>query len=397
MTRFSKIFSLFFLFSVFLCSNIYSEIISDDYFNFGLDVPEGYSLTNYSQDGLSYIFDHSNIPVTFAIKIYHHPDNNTRSDSPVVLNEALSKLNAVFQIDSLTWNSELCSVSNFSMNLDKSYSGWAITAPTQIPDYYVTLLCYAPSDKEAGCEQFIMSTLNSFYISDAYINTPGIITSYAFPKESNKNITLNIGDKKIVTKINNVDIEASQFVVDMEYAVLTLYSKHNLWKEAWQRYYRIIYRDSYSRLNTVCKDIYENLYIPTKQTNPTDCEIIFAQDILTWVQNFNYKRAGNRRDSDFTSLPAVLCGEGNDCDSRSMLVCLILKYLGIESVMFFSPEYSHALASTEIEAPGQVFEIEGTGRYFLIGETTAKVTWGMIAQDQSDRSKWIPVIFPSTN
>ena len=33
------------------------------------------------------------------------------------------------------------------------------------------------------------------------------------------------------------------------------------------------------------------------------------------------------------------------------------------------------------------------GREYLFGETTAKITWGMIAQNHADRTKWIPVSF----
>ena len=91
---------------------------------------------------------------------------------------------------------------------------------------------------------------------------------------------------------------------------------------------------------------------------------------------------------------AVLCGQGNDCDSRSMLVCVLLRAAGLESFMLISREYSHAMATFENWAPGQKYEVQGTGREFLMGETTANVTWGTIAQEHADRSKWIPVILP---
>ena len=52
------------------------------------------------------------------------------------------------------------------------------------------------------------------------------------------------------------------------------------------------------------------------------------------------------------------------------------------------------MVTFENQAPGQKYEVEGTGRSFLMGETTAKVTWGTIAQEHADRSKWIPVIMP---
>lgn len=389
MTRFSKTNIILSVFLFFLSVNIYSETITDSDLKFGLDIPEGYELVDYSSDGFSYILEHPNIPVTLVLKITNQNDSDTSSassSSSRILKETLSKLSATGDFDSFYWNDQLCSISLFSMSLDKKYSGWSVTAPTVMKDYYVTLLCYAPAEKESACEQFIMSTINSLYLSSETINTPGIITTYAFPQGKTKNIDINAGNKRIRTTIKNQDIEASQFVIDMEYSVLSLYGNHKSWKEAWQRFYRMIYRDSFSRLENVAIDLYDNLY--------RNSDIEYAQTLLTWVQDFNYQRAEKKTDSDFTCLPAVICGEGSDCDSRSMLMCLLLKAAGIESVLYFSPEYSHALVAAEINAPGQTFELEGTGRSFLIGETTAKVTWGKIAQDQSDRTKWIPVILP---
>ena len=180
----------------------------------------------------------------------------------------------------------------------------------------------------------------------------------------------------------------------MEYAVLTLYGKHNMWKEAWQRYYRMIYRDSFGRLENVSADIYDALWFNIKSKNPKNPEIAYAQELLSWVQNFDYYRGEKSSDSDFTSLPGMLAGTGNDCDSRSLLICMLLKNLGIESIMIFSPQYSHAMACTLIDAPGQTFKLPGTNLEFIMGETTAHVTWGMISKEHSDRSKWIEVLLP---
>ena len=52
------------------------------------------------------------------------------------------------------------------------------------------------------------------------------------------------------------------------------------------------------------------------------------------------------------------------------------------------------MAAVQIDAPGQKFIPENTDMELLMGETTAKVTWGMIAQDMADREKWIPVYLP---
>lgn len=388
MTRFCK--KLFyFLFIIFaITSYSFSEQITDRDFGFSLDIPEGFEIADYTEDGMSYVFSHPNIPVTLVMKLTE--EKNAKSAAEV-LNINLKKLNASGETDSFKWNGTVCGISYFSMSLDDNYSGWAVSAPVKLQDYYVILLCYAPESKK-GCEQFIISTINSLSINNEYLNTPGIITSYAFPPEGSESVLLKIGGKEIKTSLDKSDEEAAKFVIDLEYSVLNLYANHKMWKEAWQRYYRMIYRDNAGRLQQTAKNIYDSIYPELKKSKPQDADIKYAQALLSWVQTFGYERAQSKIESDFTSLPASIKGKGSDCDSRSMLVSVLLNYTGIDTAMLISREYSHAVVVTDIPAPGQTFTMEN-GREYLFGETTARVTWGMMAQDQADRTKWIPVTF----
>ena len=388
MTRFCK--KLFyFLFIIFaITSYSFSEQITDRDFGFSLDIPEGFEIADYTEDGMSYVFSHPNIPVTLVMKLTE--EKNAKSAAEV-LNINLKKLNASGETDSFKWNGTVCGISYFSMSLDDNYSGWAVSAPVKIQDYYVILLCYAPESKK-GCDQFIISTINSLSINNEYLNTPGIITSYAFPPEGSESVLLKIGGKEIKTSLDKSDEEAAKFVIDLEYSVLNLYANHKMWKEAWQRYYRMIYRDNAGRLQQTAKNIYDSIYPELKKSKPQDADIKYAQALLSWVQTFGYERTQSKIESDFTSLPASIKGKGSDCDSRSMLVSVLLNYTGIDTAMLISREYSHAVVVTDIPAPGQTFTMEN-GREYLFGETTARVTWGMMAQDQADRTKWIPVTF----
>lgn len=388
MTRFCKKLFYFLLIIFAITSYSFSEQITDRDFGFSLDIPEGFEIADYTEDGMSYVFSHPNIPVTLVMKLTE--EKNAKSAAEV-LNINLKKLNASGETDSFKWNGTVCGISYFSMSLDDNYSGWAVSAPVKIQDYYVILLCYAPESKK-GCDQFIISTINSLSINNEYLNTPGIITSYAFPPEGSESVLLKIGGKEIKTSLDKSDEEAAKFVIDLEYSVLNLYANHKMWKEAWQRYYRMIYRDNAGRLQQTAKNIYDSIYPELKKSKPQDADIKYAQALLSWVQTFGYERAQSKIESDFTSLPASIKGKGSDCDSRSMLVSVLLNYTGIDTAMLISREYSHAVVVTDIPAPGQTFTMEN-GREYLFGETTARVTWGMMAQDQADRTKWIPVTF----
>lgn len=384
----SGLFLSFFIF--FISFSVSALVIEDDYFGYSLDIPEGFQLTSQTDDGLSYLFTHPELPVELAIRLYIN-DNTTNSNE--ILNQTLDKLNAQKDIDSFFWNSSICSISSFKFNLQEEKAGWSVCSPTVKNKGFVVLLCYAPASKEQACEKFIISTINSLCIEKNYHNTPGIITTYAFPSEGKKNIQLKIADKKINTSIDNADIEAAQFVIDTEYSVLKMYAKHKLWKEAWIRYYRLIYRDNYGRLNKVSSDI-KNAFREMNRTGEiSNFNLFMAQSILSWTQNFEYQRAKTASESDFTSLPAVLCGTSNDCDSRSMLICVLMNSIGIDSIMLFSPEYSHAIAAIDLKEPGQTYTLKENNKNYLVGETTAKITWGIISSNHADKSKWIPVIF----
>ena len=391
MTRFHKYLlrtAFFFLLIFISFSNLYAEKITDRDFGFSLDIPEGFEIADYTEDGMSYFFSHPNIPVTLIMKITEDAEAKSASE---VLKKNLNKLSAKGDTDSFEWNGTSCGISSFTMTLDGNYYGWSVSAPLKIKGYYVVLLCYAP-ESQKGCEQFIISTVNSLCIDSEYLNTPGIITSYAFPPEGRKALSLQIGGKQIKSSLDKSDEDAAKFVIELEYAVLTLYANHKMWKEAWQRYYRMIYRDNAGRLRQTAADIYKALYPDLKKATPQDADIKYAQALLSWVQTFGYERAKTKNESDFTSLPAAISGKGSDCDSRSMLISALLNYIGIDTAIIISREYSHAMVVTDIPAPGQTFTMEDSSEY-LMGETTAHVTWGTISATHADRTKWIVVSF----
>ena len=389
MTRLKSLFAFLLISFVFL-SAASAEILIDETYDFSMDIPEGYELKENSPDSNSYCFEHPNIPVTFVLKVV----TDTKMYSTYsALSDSLNKLNAQREMDSTVWNDTSCSIANIEFTLDQKYSGWAVSAPLAKDNTFVVLLCYSPSSQYEKCVNFILATLNSLCVSADYYNTPGIITTYAYPKLGNHKYTVDIGNKNISFLLDDADIEASEFVINMEYAVLILYAKHNLWQEAWQRYYRMIYRDCFGRLENFSDKVINTLFEEGRLQNPDNPELYFAQQLLTWTQGFEYERLKNRS-TDLTSPVAAVVGDGNDCDCRSLLICILARASGIESILLISNEYSHAMPAIEINALGQKYIPAGTDREFIMGETTAPVTWGLISADMQDREKWIPVYLP---
>ena len=387
--------TLFKISAVLLCiislaSRAEAEIIRDNDFGFALDIPEGFALTDATDDGTSVLLTHQNIPVTLAIKIYC---DQKYESSFQAMDTALSKLSAKSATDGVDWSGEKCAISTFELSLDQRYKGWAVCAPIKHESYLV-VLCYSPEEIFQQCQYFIVSAVNSLSIKDELYSTPGIFMDYAFPKSGKKNFSVRIAGKEIKSSMDLSDAEAADCLVNIEYSVLTMYANHPKMMEAWERYYRLIYRDSFGRLAGFSSDVHDALYARQGAQHSDDADINYAQSLLSWVQGFNYKRADSPTASDFTSLPDVLLGVGNDCDSRSMLLCVLLKSAGIDSIFLFSPAFSHAMAGAALNAPGQTFLLSANNRPYLMGETTASVTWGTIAQEHADRSKWFPVILP---
>ena len=141
-----------------LSARVFAENISDSVYQFSLDIPEGFELADVSEDQMSYHFKHPNYPVQFILKIYDSPDYEYADD---VLSLTLKKLSASMEIDTFQWNkSRLCAISDFSMTLDKKYSGWAVCAPLKKQGAFIALLSYSTAETRQSCNPFIMSILN---------------------------------------------------------------------------------------------------------------------------------------------------------------------------------------------------------------------------------------------
>lgn len=388
---FNFVVSLFFSFVIFSGVQVFSEEIIDNDYGWALDIPEGYKVAGYTPDGMSYQFKHDRLPVDLVMKLY---PENIYSDPKTALEGTLKKLSGETEgIDTFVWRYTDCAICNFSTKVlsQKGSEGWAVSVKLPEKNTNLVLLCYADSDKADAVQQFMISTLNSLCIDRGSYFSPGIISTYGFNNDQTKKITLSINGRKIETSIKMDDEEAAEFLVDCEYSVLKFYAGNEKWKEAWQRYYKMIFRDSYSRLSKVAFDISTAFMPEAQKKNPTNPNAVLNEILLAWVQNFEYEREKNS--SDFTNLIGVITGKGSDCDSRSLLLCCLMEQFGTKSTLFISNEYKHAVYGVDLNLDGAKIQIGD--KWFVLNETTAKgVKPGLIAQDQNDTDKWIPVILP---
>ena len=389
MKLFKTIFAAILSLAIF-CGAVSAELFSSSHYGWTLDLPEGFFLSDATDDGLSYFFEHDFMKVRLAIKIFPR-GKFQRND--LAMEDTLNKLRADGEIDGFLWRERQVSIANFSFQIPgnkTAQSGWGISASLPKSGADIVVICYADSENSNDVQQFIISALDSIVIEESDWRKPGIITSYAFPTRQKKDIAIQIDGKDIFTKIPAEASDSANFVIEREFSVLTLYSARKNWKEAWQRYYRLIFREAYSRLDDAARDIYNSLGETILNAENGGRMLELTRRLLAWVQDFQYNRLQNK--SDFNDIASVLQDKGSDCDSRSLLLCVLMEHYGVKSELFISGEYSHAICGFDLPGKGARINVDGTN--YLLCETTAHVEPGLVAQEHSDTNKWISVDLP---
>ena len=187
--------------------------------------------------------------------------------------------------------------------------------------------------------------------------------------------------------IRENDAEAAQVLIEREFVILQMYASTEYWRQAWIRYYRLIYRDSCGRIADAASALVRNWN--GNANNSDEAKRALAQKALTFVQGFTYER--HLESSDFVNLVSAITEGRGDCDSRAMLWAIILAHADIRAAIMVSRQHSHAMGLADIAGSGARFEAYET--QWLVAETTANVDIGLIAEDMSVIDHWLAVVF----
>jgi hypothetical protein len=302
----------------------------------------------------------------------------------------LGKLGSTGQTSSFTYEGRKAAISElfFSLN-DVPQRGYALfISGSPLPSGRApsaggyALLAHTRASLFDSTVDFIMSCLDAFSIDWAARRSPGPISQFLLrwpaPRPARKTAVLPGGRVELPWSPEEAQEELA--TVEREYRVLTTYlATGTLWIDAWARFYRMVYRESAARLDGFTEAF--------ARTLPADDPTESARRILAWVQGFVFER--DLSGLDFVPpLAAAFEGRG-DCDSRAVVMAIVLERLGIDCVLMLSREYSHAMLAVDVPGGGQRFPFKGTE--YLVAETTAKVGLGMIDSSQADFSKWLGV------
>ncbi|MDR2597136.1 MAG: hypothetical protein LBC76_07445 [Treponema sp.] len=368
-----RIFLLILLVPVF----VFAESLYSPTWGFFIDLPEGYDFID--GDGRDRFSFKGPSDAMFDLLIY-----NGRYRTIKELTEDINKrLGNKGEVDFYSYHNRQAAI--IKLTFDENY-GWGFCVELDNSENRTLMmlaLAYSPQDSDE-LELLHISALDSICPSAAERRYPGPVIEYSYPRGEMKPVVLAGG---INALIREKDAEAAQSLIEREFTVLKLYAESSYWQNAWTRYYRLVYRDSFDRITNPVFALARNF--GGYNANTAEKKKDFAQRALDFVQGFEYKR--NLNGSDFVNLVSAVTERSGDCDSRSMLWAIILIHADIRASMMVSPQYSHAMGLADIEGNGARFE--HSGAKWLVAETTANVDIGLINIDQSDSSKWIGILF----
>ncbi|MFP4153018.1 MAG: hypothetical protein ACLFSV_09240 [Alkalispirochaeta sp.] len=277
-------------------------------------------------------------------------------------------------------------------------------------EYDFAVMTFVPEDYYEQYHDAILSALDSFSPDTVTRNYPGPVSQFfggdtdseganaakggsargtvgttTLPEGSSYELPGSVASEAV--------IDASQTLIEREARVLSAYTPEEgesprvgdgpapPWAVAWRRYFRMVYRDSFSRLEPVAEALFMDL---ARAGVPRD---EMPARILGWLQSAEYKRT--RSLSDLMSPSACLLEFAGDCDSLGITYVILLHHLGFDAILMASIEYAHAMVGVDVAGEGARFPF--SGKEWLVAELTEEVAIGQIAQEMSDIGGWIGV------
>ena len=350
---------------------------------FSMDLPGGYEF--FDGDGRDRFSFMGPGKTQFDIRVY----NSTYESVKSLVDDVNRRLGNRGSVDFFDYHNKPSAIIELKFG---NIAGWGLCVTLDGesgPLPMLLALSYGPAASQSPLDLFHMSALDSIVPSPAEKRYPGPIMEYSFPRGEPERGPIAMSGINALIRKN--DAEAAQVLVEREYQLLQIYAASPGWQEAWIRYYRAIYRDSWDRIADALFQLERgwNVNADSKAASNGDAEMALAKKALTWVQGFDYERDTTK--SDFVNLVSAITEGRGDCDSRAMLWAMILAQADIRAAMMVSQKHSHAMGLADISGQGARFEAEGIN--WLVAETTANVDIGLIAQDVSDTESWLGVIF----
>lgn len=373
------------IFILFLFSGLllFSEPAYIEENGFVIDLPVGWELMDVT--GSRYTFNDFTGDAFIQIKVYPGGEYDSAESMFDLIGQDIGASGEGDHFDLYGRESVFAFIEFASGDYD--YTGYGLFADSEDRD--LAILSFASSESSEVLADYLLSALDSFSLSPGLMLNPGPVSRYyleSYSQPDRADAQTVFEGETLHWKFDNNTIEASQLVIEREARVLADYKPDTeAGVEAWQRYYRMVYRDTYSRLDYPAALIYERLKAsPGSALTSDERDLDMASRLLSWVQGFEYRRTEG---SDLISPYYAAAFQDGDCDSRSLLYIILLNHYGVDSALMVSSVHSHAMAAVDLKAGGAKININNKG--FTVAETTAKIGIGMIASNMADPANWV--------
>jgi hypothetical protein len=302
------------------------------------------------------------------------------SSAETMAADIFGKLGSNGQSSSFTYEGRGAVISEISFPIASGpRKGYALFVSGESERGYA-LIAHAQARLYESYAELVISCLDGFSIDRIARRAPGPVSQFLLrrPAERRERRTALLPGGSVALPWSPEEGKQEFVVAEREHYILESYAKsETLWIDAWERFYRMIYRESASRLD----DFADAFACSLPPCDPTES----ARRVLAWVQGFTYER--DVSGLDFVPPLASAFERRGDCDSRAMVMALILERMGIDCVLMLSREYSHALLAVHVPGAGRRFPFRG--REYLVAETTSRKELGVIDSSLDDFSKWL--------
>jgi hypothetical protein len=368
---------------------------------FFMDLPEGFAFVE--GDGSSrFSFTLGAISVDLLIS-----DPGRHSSARAAAEDTAKRLGSRMTPTSFSYAGQDAAVSEFSFGTGQTArKGMAFFLDGQADKAYdLTLLAHAPAADWQRARELLLSCIDGFSASAAGRSSPGPLGTLARSRlrPSDRQVrTIQFDGHELSASWNPKEATIAQELVEREYRVLEMTATTQAAvKAGMQRFYRMVWRDSLPSLDQLALSLsraWESgaTIKPADDKNtgprfgaPADPRS-YAQALLKWTQGFNYER--DPKGSDVVNPLSAAFEQRGDCDSRILVLNILLRRENIESILMISLKHEHALLA--VDAPGVGARYPYGDRQWLVGETTAPVDIGRVDARQSNQADWFALDFP---
>lgn len=362
-----------FIFSV----NIYSEVVSVPSYNYWIYPPVGWVLQEYKDDSTLSWFS-SDKKIAFTINAWKGDMYDSLDEMFETIASSINGDGEFIPFD-FYGRDAIIGDTSFTFN-SESHRGWFVFIEGDDYDYYFYSYSF-DYDYEFSLPQ-ILSVLDSFGIGESGKTSSGPITVFydSLSKKDKESYEFDFFGYPILVELERSIIESSNNVIEREAKIMESYAHSpDLFYEAWIRYYQILYRDNYNRIEP-----FYNAISPYIDRSKYD-DYSLTELLMFWIQGFKYERREDKSSDLISPVESIANGIG-DCDSKSLVLTLLLSRYNIDSIILTSEKVKHAITGVKCAGEGVTFEYNGD--IYLGIELTSQNLIGEIKEGFENPSLW---------